>query len=200
MDPILKIAADCGAMVIEDGAQSIGAEYKGRKAQSIGEIGCIRFFPSKNLGGFGDGGMVLTDDQALADKMASLRLHGTTKKYYHPYLGTNSRLDTLQAAVLLVKLSPGFLERGTSAQRREVPQHLGCGWLADRAAGGNALPDAACLQPVCHSLRAPRRTENLPSAARCWHRSLLSAAAAPSALLCRSGLWRRFDAGQRARQ
>ena len=104
MDPILKIAADCGAVVIEDGAQSIGAEYKGRKAQSMGDIGCISFFPSKNLGGFGDGGMVLTNNQALGDKLASLRVHGTTKKYYHPYLGTNSRLDTLQAAILLVKL------------------------------------------------------------------------------------------------
>lgn len=104
MDPIMDIAADCGAVVIEDGAQSIGAEYKRRKAQSIGDIGCISFFPSKNLGGFGDGGMVLTNNQAMADKMASLRLHGTTKKYYHPHLGTNSRLDTIQAAVLLVKL------------------------------------------------------------------------------------------------
>jgi dTDP-4-amino-4,6-dideoxygalactose transaminase len=104
MDPILKIAAECGAMVIEDGAQSIGAQYKGRQAQSIGDIGCISFFPSKNLGGFGDGGMVLTNNTELADKLASLRLHGTTKKYYHPHLGTNSRLDTLQAAILLVKL------------------------------------------------------------------------------------------------
>src|SRR5215469_11204736 len=76
MDPILKIAEDCGATVIEDGAQSIGAEYKGRKAQSMGQIGCISFFPSKNLGGFGDGGMVLTNNDALADKMASLRAHG----------------------------------------------------------------------------------------------------------------------------
>jgi dTDP-4-amino-4,6-dideoxygalactose transaminase len=103
MDPILKIAADCGAIVIEDGAQSIGAEYKGRKAQSLGHVGCISFFPSKNLGGFGDGGMCLTSNPAFAEKMASLRLHGTTKKYYHTLLGTNSRLDTIQAAVLLVK-------------------------------------------------------------------------------------------------
>ena len=104
MDPIMKVAGGCGAMVIEDGAQSIGAEYKGRKAQSIGQIGCISFFPSKNLGGFGDGGMTLTNDPELARKMASLRLHGTTRKYYHQYIGCNSRLDTLQAAVLLVKL------------------------------------------------------------------------------------------------
>jgi dTDP-4-amino-4,6-dideoxygalactose transaminase len=104
MDPILMIAAECGAVVIEDGAQSIGAEYKGRKAQSIGDMGCVSFFPSKNLGGFGDGGMVLTNNTSLADKLASLRLHGTTKKYYHAYIGTNSRLDTVQAAILLVKL------------------------------------------------------------------------------------------------
>lgn len=121
MDPILKIATDCGAMVIEDGAQSIGAEYKGRKAQSMGQIGCISFFPSKNLGGFGDGGMVLTNDQALADKMASLRLHGTTKKYYHPYLGTNSRLDTLQAAVLLVKLA--YLDSWSEGRARNAAKY-----------------------------------------------------------------------------
>jgi dTDP-4-amino-4,6-dideoxygalactose transaminase len=104
MDPILKIASECGAVVIEDGAQAIGAEYKGRKAQSIGDAGCISFFPSKNLGAFGDGGMVLTSNSMLSEKVASLRLHGTTKKYYHSHIGTNSRLDTLQAAVLLVKL------------------------------------------------------------------------------------------------
>lgn len=121
MDPILKIAGDCGAMVIEDGAQSIGAEYKGRKAQSMGEIGCISFFPSKNLGGFGDGGMVLTGNQALAEKMASLRLHGTTKKYYHPYLGTNSRLDTLQAAVLLVKLR--YLDSWSDGRARNADRY-----------------------------------------------------------------------------
>lgn len=113
MDPILKVAAERGAVVIEDGAQSIGAEYKGRKAQSMGDFGCISFFPSKNLGAFGDGGMALTSNPALAEKAASLRLHGTTKKYYHRYIGTNSRLDTIQAAVLLVKLRylDGWSER-----------------------------------------------------------------------------------------
>lgn len=123
MDPILKIAGACGAVVIEDGAQSIGAEYKGRKAQSMGDIGCISFFPSKNLGGFGDGGMVLTNNQALAEKMASLRLHGTTKKYYHAYLGTNSRLDTLQAAVLLVKLP--YLDSWSAGRARNAQTYRG---------------------------------------------------------------------------
>jgi len=123
MDPILNIGANCGAMVIEDGAQSIGAEYKGRKAQSIGDIGCISFFPSKNLGGFGDGGMVLTNRQTLAEKIASLRVHGTTKKYYHPYLGTNSRLDTLQAAILLVKLP--YLDSWSAGRARNAAKYRG---------------------------------------------------------------------------
>lgn len=121
MDPILGIAAECGAVVIEDGAQSIGAEYKKRKAQSMGEMGCISFFPSKNLGGFGDGGMVLTSNQLLADKVASLRLHGTTKKYYHTYLGTNSRLDTLQAAVLLVKFP--YLDSWSNGRARNAAKY-----------------------------------------------------------------------------
>lgn len=121
MDPILGIAAECGAVVIEDGAQSIGAEYKKRKAQSMGEMGCISFFPSKNLGGFGDGGMVLTSNQLLADKVASLRLHGTTKKYYHAYLGTNSRLDTLQAAVLLVKFP--YLDSWSNERARNAAKY-----------------------------------------------------------------------------
>lgn len=123
MDPILEIAAQCGAAVIEDGAQSIGAEYKGRKAQSIGDAGCISFFPSKNLGGFGDGGMVLTNDGEMAAKLSSLRLHGTTKKYYHPYLGTNSRLDTLQAAVLLVKFP--FLDFWSAGRARNAATYRG---------------------------------------------------------------------------
>jgi dTDP-4-amino-4,6-dideoxygalactose transaminase len=121
MDPILGIAAECGAGVIEDGAQSIGAEYKKRKAQSMGEMGCISFFPSKNLGGFGDGGMVLTSNQLLADKVASLRVHGTTKKYYHNYLGTNSRLDTLQAAVLLVKFP--YLDSWSNGRARNAAKY-----------------------------------------------------------------------------
>ena len=121
MDPILGIAAECGAVVIEDGAQSIGAEYKKRKAQAMGEMGCISFFPSKNLGGFGDGGMVLTSNQLLADKVASLRVHGTTKKYYHTYLGTNSRLDTLQAAVLLVKFP--YLDSWSNGRARNAAKY-----------------------------------------------------------------------------
>lgn len=104
MDPILTIAKKYELKVIEDMAQSLGAEYKGRKAGSRGDAGCISFFPSKNLGAYGDGGMVITDDEEIAERIKVLRVHGCRKKYYHFIDGYNSRLDTLQAAVLRVKL------------------------------------------------------------------------------------------------
>jgi len=104
MDPILEVAERHGIPVVEDAAQAIGAEYKGRRAGSMGRAGCFSFFPSKNLGGYGDGGMITTDDDALADLLVSLREHGQTEAYHHWTIGTNSRLDALQAAVLTVKL------------------------------------------------------------------------------------------------
>jgi dTDP-4-amino-4,6-dideoxygalactose transaminase len=104
MDPICAAAAQRGIPVIEDAAQSIGSEYKGRRAGSIGHIGCFSFFPSKNLGCYGDGGMLSTNDAPLAARLAALRVHGGTRKYLHQWIGINSRLDALQAAVLRVKL------------------------------------------------------------------------------------------------
>jgi dTDP-4-amino-4,6-dideoxygalactose transaminase len=121
MDPIMEIARSRGCMVIEDGAQSIGAEYKGRAAQSIGDIGCISFFPSKNLGGFGDGGMVLTQDEGHAKKLAALRVHGASKKYFHEWVGLNSRLDSLQAAVLRVKLQ--YLDAETGGRQKNAARY-----------------------------------------------------------------------------
>ena len=115
MDPILDLAREHGCTVIEDGAQSIGAQYKDRRAQSIGDIGCLSFFPSKNLGGFGDAGMLTTNNEALAKKLAALRVHGSFVKYYHEWVGINSRLDTLQAAVLLVKFK--HLDSWTDGRR-----------------------------------------------------------------------------------
>jgi dTDP-4-amino-4,6-dideoxygalactose transaminase len=103
MDPICAMAAARGIPVIEDAAQSIGSEYKGRRAGSIGQIGCFSFFPSKNLGGYGDGGMLTTNDASLAERLSALRVHGRTGKYLHQWIGVNSRLDALQAAVLRVK-------------------------------------------------------------------------------------------------
>jgi dTDP-4-amino-4,6-dideoxygalactose transaminase len=103
MDPLNELAAARGITVIEDAAQSIGSEYKGRRAGSLGDMACFSFFPSKNLGGYGDGGMLTTNDKGWADRLTALRVHGTKRKYYHDYIGINSRLDALQAAVLRVK-------------------------------------------------------------------------------------------------
>jgi dTDP-4-amino-4,6-dideoxygalactose transaminase len=104
--------------VIEDAAQAIGSEYKGRRAGGIGELGCFSFFPSKNLGGFGDGGMLTTNDEALADRLKVLRVHGRTGKYIHEMVGINSRLDALQAAILSVKLA--HLDKWTEGRRKNA--------------------------------------------------------------------------------
>src|SRR4051794_22531879 len=104
MDPINEIARRHGIAVIEDAAQAIGAEYHGRRAGGLGDVAAFSFYPSKNLGGFGDAGMVTTDDPDLAKRIARLRVHGMEPKYHHHEVGFNSRLDALQAAVLRVKL------------------------------------------------------------------------------------------------
>lgn len=104
MDPILKIAARHHLMVVEDAAQAIGATYRSHEAGSLGTFGCFSFFPSKNLGGAGDGGLVTTNDEKLWDRLKLLRAHGSCKKYEYEILGVNSRLDALQAAILRVKL------------------------------------------------------------------------------------------------
>ncbi len=126
MDPILEIAERRHIPIVEDAAQSIGATYKGRQAGSMGAFGCLSFFPSKNLGGAGDGGMILTQDGHFAEKIKILRVHGSQPKYYHQVIGCNSRLDSLQAVVLSVKLRQ--LE-GWSQKRRENAEfynkHLG---------------------------------------------------------------------------
>jgi len=105
MDKIMEIANKHGLKVIEDAAQSIGTQYKdGRQAGNIGDIGCFSFYPSKNLGCFGDGGLVTTNDEKLAEKLRILRVHGGMPKYYHKIIGGNFRIDALQSAVLNVKL------------------------------------------------------------------------------------------------
>ncbi len=104
MDPLLQLARKYDLRVIEDCAQSLGASYKGKKTGSIGDAGCLSFFPSKNLGAFGDGGMVVTSDPEIADTVNTLRKHGARKSYYYDLIGFNSRLDTLQAAILSIKL------------------------------------------------------------------------------------------------
>lgn len=104
MDPIMAIAKKHKIPVVEDAAQAIGAEYKGRKAGSIGDIGCFSFYPTKNLGAAGDAGILTTSDEKLFERCRMLRVHGQSGKYEHKLVGYNSRLDTMQAAVILVKL------------------------------------------------------------------------------------------------
>lgn len=104
MDPLLEIARSKGLKVIEDNAQGFGAEYKGGKTGSFGEVGCLSFFPTKNLGAYGDAGMVVTDDDRLAERVRRLRTHGWKKKYFSEEVGYNSRLDAMQAAILQAKL------------------------------------------------------------------------------------------------
>ncbi len=116
MDPMMELASARGILVVEDAAQAIGAEYKGRRAGSIGDFGCFSFYPSKNLGGFGDGGLVTAKDGELADRVRLLRTHGARPAYFHKTVGINSRLDAIQAAVLSVKLK--YLEDWT-ARRQE---------------------------------------------------------------------------------
>ncbi|MHC4430397.1 MAG: DegT/DnrJ/EryC1/StrS family aminotransferase [Planctomycetota bacterium] len=104
MDPVMEIANKYDLACIEDAAQSITSSYKGRKAGSIGTVGCFSFFPSKNLGGAGDGGMVVTNNEDVYNRLKIMRNHGSNPKYYHTFVGGNFRLDPIQAAVLLVKL------------------------------------------------------------------------------------------------
>jgi len=118
MDPLIEMAAARGVAVIEDAAQSIGSEYKRRRAGSIGDIGCFSFFPSKNLGGYGDGGMVTTNSPALRERLAALRVHGSNRKYHHDWVGVNSRLDALQAAILRVKFR--YLDSWTEGRQRNA--------------------------------------------------------------------------------
>ncbi|MFH1943640.1 MAG: DegT/DnrJ/EryC1/StrS family aminotransferase [bacterium] len=118
MDSIMAVAAKHKLFVIEDAAQSIGSEYKGKRAGSIGHLGCFSFFPSKNLGGFGDGGMVVTNDPDLHQKLKILRVHGSKPKYYHKFIGGNFRLDALQAAILDVKLN--YLDDWSAGRRRNA--------------------------------------------------------------------------------
>jgi dTDP-4-amino-4,6-dideoxygalactose transaminase len=118
MDEIGEIALRAGIPIVEDAAQAIGAEYKGRKAGQFGATGCFSFFPSKNLGAYGDGGFITTDDDKLAELLRKLRVHGSKPKYYHSVVGYNSRLDTLQAAVLLVKMN--YLPLWHEARRQKA--------------------------------------------------------------------------------
>jgi dTDP-4-amino-4,6-dideoxygalactose transaminase len=121
MDSINKLAAQNGVAVIEDAAQAIGSEYRGRRAGSLGKIACFSFYPSKNLGCAGDGGLLTTNDPEIAETLRSLRAHGARKKYYHDRVGINSRLDSLQAAILRVKFR--HLDAWADARRANAQRY-----------------------------------------------------------------------------
>ena len=121
MDPILEIARKHSLIVIEDAAQAIGAEYKGRRAGSMGDYGCFSFFPSKNLGGFGDGGMVTANTPERVERLKIFRNHGMNPRYFHKFVGGNFRLDALQAAVLSVKLK--YLDSWTDARQKNAADY-----------------------------------------------------------------------------
>ncbi len=121
MDEIMKISSSRKLPVVEDAAQAIGAEYKGKKAGQFGTTGCYSFFPSKNLGAYGDGGFIVTNDDNLAESIRKLRVHGAKPKYHHSVVGYNSRLDTMQAAALLVKLK--YLPEWHEARRQKAAKY-----------------------------------------------------------------------------
>jgi dTDP-4-amino-4,6-dideoxygalactose transaminase len=131
MDPVMQLASQHNLVVIEDAAQAIGAEYKGQRAGSIGHYGCFSFFPSKNLGGGGDGGMVVTNDAQRAEKIRCLRAHGAKPKYYHKIVGGNFRLDALQAAIVSAKLP--HLDGWTAARQHNAKRY-------DQLFGETGLP------------------------------------------------------------
>jgi dTDP-4-amino-4,6-dideoxygalactose transaminase len=118
MAPLCAAAASRCIPVIEDAAQSIGAEYHGRPAGSLSQIGCFSFYPTKNLGAFGDAGLLTTNDPELAAKLSALRVHGSKERYFHDWVGINSRLDAIQAAVLNVKLR--YLDQWTAARQEHA--------------------------------------------------------------------------------
>ena len=121
MEPILDIAKEHNLIVIEDAAQAIGAEYKGKRAGSMGDYGCFSFFPSKNLGAFGDGGIVTVNSKELYDKLIMLRMHGSQPKYYHKLIGGNFRLDAIQAAVVSIKLK--YLDNWSKKRQENSTQY-----------------------------------------------------------------------------
>ena len=155
MSLIQKIARKKKLVIIEDAAQSLGANYKGKKTGSIGDLGCLSFFPSKNLGAFGDGGMVVTNNAKLAEKIRILRVHGSAERYYHSVIGMNSRLDELQAAVLCVKFK--YLERWNTKRQENAE-------IYDRLLKSAPIERPSTAKSCAHIynqyvIRAPKRDE-----------------------------------------
>ncbi len=157
MDPLMALAKDHGLRVIEDAAQAIGTEYKGRRVGSFGDVGCFSFFPSKNLGAFGDGGLCTANDPDLAERMRIMRVHGGKPKYYHKVVGGNFRLDEIQAAVLEVKL--GHLEDWHAGRQRNAAYYdraFAAAGLGDKVKTPVAVPGGRHIYNQ-YVLRVPQR-------------------------------------------
>jgi dTDP-4-amino-4,6-dideoxygalactose transaminase len=159
MDSVLEIARKHHLAVIEDAAQAIGARWKEKSIGSLGTCGCFSFFPSKNLGGAGDGGMITTNDPQLAQRLRTLRVHGARKKYRYELLGINSRIDALQAAILRVKLR--YLDNWTDNRRRnaETYRELFAEHHLTELLVLPCAPQASFHVYNQFSIRAPRRDE-----------------------------------------
>jgi dTDP-4-amino-4,6-dideoxygalactose transaminase len=160
MDLVLEIGNRHNLAVIEDAAQAIGAEYRGKRAGTMGQYGCFSFFPSKNLGAAGDGGMVVTNDAARAEKLTRLRAHGSKPKYYHKIIGGNFRLDTLQAAIVSAKLR--HLDKWTAARQANAARYdrlFGNSGLIERSLV--TLPKVLTNRHIFNQyvIRTPRRDE-----------------------------------------
>jgi dTDP-4-amino-4,6-dideoxygalactose transaminase len=156
MDPILEIARAHNLFVIEDAAQAHGAQYKNRKAGTLGDAGCFSFYPSKNLGAFGEAGAVVTNDFKLQEKIRMLRDHGQVRKYYHAMIGWNCRMDGIQAAVLSVKLQ--YLKRGNDLRRAHALKYSEALAKIEELVIPN---EASYAQHVYHvyTIRAQKRVE-----------------------------------------
>jgi dTDP-4-amino-4,6-dideoxygalactose transaminase len=156
MDPIMRLADEHGLVVIEDAAQAIGAEYKGRRAGSIGHYGCFSFFPSKNLGAAGDGGMIVTNDAQRAEGLRRLRAHGSGPKYHHKIVGGNFRLDALQAAVVSAKMP--HLDSWTAARQSNAKRY---NQLFSNAGVSIGLPEIVTDRHIFNQyvIRVPSRDE-----------------------------------------
>ena len=162
MDAVMKVARKHNLVVIEDAAQAIGAESKGRRAGSIGDYGCFSFFPSKNLGAAGDGGMVVTNDAERAERVRILRNHGSEPKYYHKVVGGNFRLDAIQAAVVSAKLP--HLDTWTECRQRNATRYeklFSEAGLANRKRGLVTLPEPSCGRHIFNQyvIQVPERNE-----------------------------------------
>jgi dTDP-4-amino-4,6-dideoxygalactose transaminase len=160
MDPILTWAKSHQVIVIEDAAQAIGSEYQGRRAGSMGDYGCFSFFPSKNLGAFGDGGIVTVNNEENAERLRVLRMHGSKPKYFHKLIGGNFRLDALQAAVVSVKLK--YLD-GWSKKRQENARRYDALFAEAGLTGKIGLPTVVQNRHIFNQyvIRVPQKRDDL---------------------------------------